>query len=221
MSTFLELCNQVNDTIGLQGSISDVTQPKGIQRNIVDAVRGAWVDIQTLREDWSFMNAQIDSFNTVEDKIIYTPTEVFGSLTAAANLSVYNDKRGFFRENIMLGYVPWEDLPFVDNTIAQPPQWYSINPSNNNLHFHKPDGVYNIIIRYKKAPQQLLLNTDKPNIPQQFQRAIIYKALQKVAVYLGNSGLYQEYSKQGNLVIGEMYRQYIRNRKVTPRNFLL
>jgi len=221
VSAFLELCNQVNDIIGLQGSISDVTSPKGIQRNIVDAVSSSWTDIQTLREDWDFMNAEISSFSTVADQVIYTPAQVFGSTVAAENLSVYKHKRGFFRDNIMLGYVPWEDLPFADNTKADAPVWFSVDPTTNNIHFQRPDDAYNITIRYKKSPQILTDNTDIPNIPQQFQRAIVYKAVQKVATYLGNVGMYQNYSVEGNLIIGQLLRHYVRARRVYPRNFLI
>jgi hypothetical protein len=221
MSTYIELCNQVNNTIGLQGSIADVTAPRGIQKNITDAVSSAWVDIQTMREDWTFMNAEISSFMTVEDKVVYTPVEVFGSTVAAANLSVYKTKRGFFRNQVMLSYLPWEDLPFADNTQKAPPMWYSIDPGTNNLHFQRPDDAHNIVIRYRRAPQILSENTDTPNIPEQFQRAIVYKAIQKVATYLGNAGLYQNYSVEGNLAVGQMLRNYIRARRVHSRNFLI
>lgn len=221
MSTFLEMSNEVVNIIGLQGTLSSVTSPKGIQRNIVDAVSSAWVDIQTLREDFTFMQGQISDFETTQDQVIYTPQQVFGSLTAAANLSVYKTKRGIFYENVALAYVPWEDLPFLANEEQYQPRWYSIDPSCNNLHFQRPDGTYNLIIRYKKAPQVLEAGTDEPFIPEQFHKAIVYKAVARVAAYLGNNALYLMYSQEGDKVIGQLLRHYIRPRSVSPRNFLL
>lgn len=221
MSTYLELCNQVGQIMGLQGTMSDVTTPRGIQRNIVEAVSSSWVDIQTLREDWEFMLAENSAFNTVEDQIVYTPFQVFGSTAAAANLSLYKTKDGFFLDNRPLSFISWEDWPFWPNEDSTQPMFYTVNSMNNNLHLQKPNGVYNIIVRYKKVPQVLSLSTDVPFLPQQFHNAIAYKAVERMSAYTGNAGHYQQYSMEGNRILGQMMRTYIKARKVYPRNFVI
>jgi len=221
MSTFLEICNEVNRVIGVQGFITDVTSPKGIHRNIVEAVASSWVDIQTSKTDWPWMINELSSFNTVEDKVIYTPLEVFGSSVAAANLSVYNQSRGFFLEGRPLGYVRWEDLPYALNTVKAQPTWVSIDSYTNNLHFERPDGPYNIIIRYKRNPQLLLVNEDTPFISAQFHPLIRYRAIANVSTYIGNIGLLQQYTLKADVMQGQLMREFVPVRTIRRSNFVI
>lgn len=222
--TFLEICNQVIRIMGIQGTLTDVENPKGIHRNIVEAVRSSWIDIQNLREDWTFMQYTTNLLNTVEDQIIYTPTEVFGTATAAEYLGTYQRKRGVFLtengKNSMLAYVPWENYPFMDNTSATKPTWFTVNPANNNIYFQKPNGVYNITIRYIRSPQDLAINTDVPFIPTRYHQVISYKAVERASAYIGQTGLYQQYSLEANRILGEMMREFIRVRHMYPRSFV-
>lgn len=221
MSTFLQICNQVSTIIGLQGIITDVENPIGIQKNIVEAVKSEWVDLQNLREDWTFMEGSITSFSTVQDQITYTPTEVFGSSSQAALLGLYKTKRGIWLEYRTLTYIQYEDLPYVENTIQYKPQWYSYNPANNNLILQRPNGIYNLDIRYRKAVQTLAVNGDTPYLNSQYHNAIAYLAAAKVFTYLGNQGSAMEYKVSGNRILGQIMRTYLRSRTVYPERFVI
>ncbi len=220
MSTFLEICNQVNTIIGLQGVISSVESPLGIQKSIVEAVRSEWIDIQNLREDWMFMEGSITSFSTTQGKTNYTPAEVFGGVVQAELLGAYKSRRCVFLDNVMLRYVEYEDLPFVDNTVEQRPKWYTFEPASNTLILQNPNGIHNLDIRYRKALQVLTENGDVPSVPPMYHQAITYKAVAKVCAFIGNAGLYQEYNVKGNQALGQLMRAYIRARTIYPRGFV-
>lgn len=220
MANFKVICNQVNTIVGLQGQIIDTESTMGVQKNIVEAVRSTWIDIQTQREDWTFMQGSVTNFSTVASQSTYTPTEVFGSASQALELGTYKEKRGIWLDQWPLLYVNWEDLPFIDNTTEKEPRWYTIDP-NNNLIFQLPDDAYLLDIRYNRAVQSLVANGDVPYLNANYHNAIAYKAAQKVAVYVGQSGLYQEYSQEGNRILGQMMRKYIVERRVYPAGFII
>lgn len=219
MSTFLEICQQVNNIIGIQGTILSVDSPQGIHRNIVEAVRSSWINIQMLREDWPFMIGENTAFNTVSGQTVYSPVQVFGTADAAALLKTYKTKRGVFYEEEPLVYIDYEDLPLVDNTSAQRPSWYSLNYSNNNLILEKPDGIYNLKLRYNKNVEVLTDGGQVPSIPVSYTNTLVYKAVEEVAAYIGRSDLHQKYSERGDRGLNQMMRQYIRARYVRPRRF--
>lgn len=219
MSNFLQLCQRVVNIIGIQGTIATVSNPVGIHRNIVEAVRTSWVEIQELRTDWPFMLGEVTSFNTIADQSTYTPTQIFGSASAALDLKTWKRKRGCFYEEQHLAHVNFEDLPFIDQSVSQRPQWYSIDYGTNNLIFEKPNDAYNIVIRYKRTPHLLTNDADVLRVPTAFERAVVYKAVEKVAAYIGRADLHQQYSREGNKAIMQMMREYLPARYIRPRRF--
>jgi len=221
MSTFLELCNRVNGICGIQGTIATVSSPKGIQKIIVEAVRNSWIDIQSMRGDWPWSIGELNSFSTTADQAAYTPTEVFGSASAATDLARYLTKRGIFYEYRALAYVNYEDLPYIDNETAKQPRWYTVNSYNNKLILQKPNDSYQLTIRYVRSVQELTTDNQEPHIDRAFEDAIVYMAVEKVATYIGNAGLFQEYSRKANMRTGELKRAFIPVRYVYPKGFLV
>lgn len=214
MSTFLEICNAVNNKVGLQGSISDVTNPKGLQRNIVESVRDAWLDIQRDRKDWTFLYGENTLFSTTADQVTYTPTEVFGSASAAEDLSQYLKNNGIFYSYRPLSFIPYEYVPYKDNTVGGEPLWYSFNDLNNNLILNRPSDSYSLVIRYRRSIQNLSVNTDEPIMHEDYHNAIEYAAIRDFANIIGNSGLAELYRIKANKALSEVRKRYISKKDV-------
>ena len=211
---FLELVNEVNVLSGIQGSISDPASTVGIQSVIVDCTRNAWIAIQTYRKDWLFMARQ-NEFTTVIGQHNYTPDEVFATLG-------YNDL-GFYHRNTIsydkryLREIPLLKAPLVDFTYKPgPPQYFFIVPYDNSIAINVPDDAYTIKFWYSKTAQLLQNTTDIPLFPERYHRLIIYKGLEFLSTYMGNPELRGQYSGEFAVMIGELMREYIPERRVYP-----
>lgn len=213
------MCQDVNRIVGLQGSFASTESTLGLQRNIAQYVKDAWLDIQNMRKDWSFMVGTITSFSTTADQSTYTPTQVFGTATAAEDLGSYKRPKGIFYDYNPIDYIDYSDYPDIDNdTNSTTPSWYTINDLNNNLIINKPNDAYDLVIRYHRNAQDLSSGTDpdsnEPVLPSMYHNAIVYKAVEKMAIHIGRAGMFNEYSKEANKMVGSMLRKYIPKKSV-------
>ena len=66
-----------------------------------------------------------------------------------------------------------------------------------------------MVIRYYKKPQDILLETDTPEMPYEFHQLIVYRALENIYLKLGQSGLAQTYSQKYNKDVKELQKRYV------------
>lgn len=74
-----------------------------------------------------------------------------------------------------------------------------------------------MVMRYLRKPQDILLQTDSPEIPVEFHQLIVYKALEQIYLKMGQSGLSNTYSGKYDKAIKQLERRYVDKIDVAPR----
>jgi hypothetical protein len=213
--TFLQLCQGVNKRTGLQGTFTAVASATGYQAILKEIVADAWVDIQNLRGGTWYFLRDSQTFNTVQSQTEYTITNIFGTSTSpvgswATNMILYdNDSLRWMDYNY---YIVSEQSSAAEST----PALFAIDPVDQHLYINPPAAVYSITAHYFAKPTVLSADADVPLGGSEFHYAILYKATADMALFLGNSGLYQLYNAKADAVIGSLLRhsnpqQKIRN----------
>lgn len=211
MANYLELTQTTRLLCGMQGvGPSSVTAAQGVEGVLVRFVRDAYVDIQNMREDFRWMEAA-QSFSTIADQDEYNMQEIFG--VSSPPLKKYQ-KPSFIITNSAgkknyLAFVERNVLEarYLNNTQTKLPIQYTIDPPTNNLILKStPDGVYNVDFRYQKSPEILSLDAQVPALPLSFHNLIVYKATEKMAIYLGVPEIFREYSTEVAKMSGQLMR---------------
>jgi hypothetical protein len=224
MANFVEIVRAARLITGMQGTgPSTVETAQGIEEVLVRFVRDAYMDIQSLRDNFDFLENS-RSFFTAVGTTLYTPATIF--LTATPNFksykkgSIYITRSDGIKE--YLKYVEPQVLEarYLNNTVQATPSEYTIDPATNGLILQRiPNAIYTVSFRYYERPEILLSSTQIPKMPQAFHNLIVYKAVEKMAIYLNNPGLYQSYSVEAARMVGQLMRQEIAKKRMKTGAF--
>lgn len=200
---FLQLINRTRVECGVSGASTPLTSVTGLTgeaARIASWVNTAWVDLQTLKEDWQWMREGFQ-FNTVAEQQIYTPAETGVGATFG------NWKRDSFRvssvgqqykDEQLTNYMDWttfRNLYIYANmryTYARPVV-VSIDPDKNLAFGSVPDQPYVIVGEYYIMPTEFSAATDAPpaTFPDRFHMLIVYRAMMYYGGYESASEVYQ------------------------------
>lgn len=220
MATYIEMVKTVRLLCGMQGSgPSSVANAQGVEEVLVRFVRDAYVDVQNLREEWNFLENS-DSFVTVAGQEEYTSLEIFGTSTPNIKKhnkdSVYitdsNGKKSYLvhLDNLVL------EARYLNSDEQKLPRMYAIEPSTLSVKLRPiPDGVYTVNFRYWEQPEVLTLDPQVPKLPLSFHNLIVYKAVEKMAVYLNSPELYREYATEAARMQGQLMRMDLKKKRMT------
>jgi hypothetical protein len=73
----------------------------------------------------------------------------------------------------------------------------------------RTDYYREMVLRYVKKPQDMLLPTDTPEMPYEFHQLIVYKALHNIYLKLGQSGLAQTYENKYDKELQGLRKRYV------------
>ncbi len=220
MATFIELIKTTRLLCGMQGTgPSTISGVQGIEEVLVRFVRDAYVEIQNIREEWRWMEDS-GSFSTVASKDTYTLLEVFFAPTP--QFKKYQ-KDSFiitdgYNKKTYLQFSPRNVLEarYLNDDLEKLPIRYTIDPPSNDLILKPiPDGVYNVDFRYQRSPEILSADIQVPTLPLPFHNLIIYKAVEKMAVYLSSPETYRQYSLEAAKMLGQLMRLEVPKMRMT------
>ncbi len=207
---FLELTKATRIICGIQGTgPSTVEDAQGLEELLVTFVKDAVIDIESLKPDFDFMR-NTQSFSTIASQRIYIHLDIFVTTTPdftsyITTTFTYTDSNG---KKSLLKQIDYERLLLLDEDTEGSPSFYAIRPSDNALIIHPtPDNPYTIEFDYYRAPQTLVNDTDTPLIPLAHHQLIVYKAVEKMSIYLVAPELYKAYSTEANKMLGQLMRQ--------------
>lgn len=194
MATFLQLCALLARRSGAIGTAPvSVVGQTGRQARCVDWVQEAWVDIQNLHRDWSFLYGTWESSTSIG-----LDTYTAGNLGIASRfggwvgdrehsnwsgayrpVTVYLPSRGVGDQGAITGipFAAWEERYGRGSQTAGRPQHYAIGPDRTLRLGPVPDAVYTIGGEYRKAPQVLSLDADVPDLPEHHHNIIVDRAI--------------------------------------------
>ncbi len=190
---FLQLCQRLREQAGISGSgPGSVLNQSGEMLRVVNWIAYAYEDIQNRHENWEFLQTGF-TFNTIINTQNYTI-----DATGVTELCKWKvDELGDFRsylaatgtsDEMELQYVEWETfrtlyLFAANRSVTGRPMYFTVKPDKSLSFWPTPNVVYTIDGEYFKRPQVMVANTDEPIIPQQYQMAIVWRALIDYAAY--------------------------------------
>ena len=211
--TFLEMVRTVRLLSGMQGTgPASTVDATGVEEVIVRMVRDAYVDIQNIREEWDWLNKK-GSFVTQIGQSDYTLLDIFMSanpLFKKYDLSSFRIINSDGQKRVLTN-VDREalQLRYMNDTSTKLPALFAVEESDRSL-ILKPiaDAVYTVDFRYWRSPEILTTDTQIPLLPVSYHLLIVYKGLEKLAVYLSAPELFTQYSTETVRMQGEIMRMY-------------
>jgi hypothetical protein len=178
-----------------------LTQPKEIDR-VVNWVADAYTELQSLRQNWRWLRSRF-TLNTAPNDDTYAGTDCTDSrtgtpITRFSRWWMRNelDEPGITRYLASAGVagevwlVPLEWSTFrriyrrgVQTLARSNPVHVTVDPQNNLCLGPNPNDIYTIQGEYQMSAQVLAANADVPEMPAQFHRLIVYKAMLKYAFF--------------------------------------
>ena len=223
----LELAQTLRSDAGISGSDDTTIDPSGEWKDVVRWIDRAWKDIQTRNKgEWNWMRRSVQ-FTTIAGQKEYDPEAAPMSLTDFGNwvprtFRVYQD--GLIGNQLDLAH--WQSYElFRDSyligslaTEASRPNDVVISPSKSIILYPTPvDTSFTVTADYYSKPQVLALDTDEPNMPEQFHEVILYRALMFASQVEGASDNYaigeREFKSLYSLLMADQLPRMVVNRR--------
>lgn len=192
MATYLSGSQDLARECQLAQTPGAVTGQTGELLNIVSWYRDAWTELQ-LETDWRWMRHGF-TFTTTANIDSYAYTDCTDT-TDSAVISrfgkweldddddpphIYLQSGGVGVESY-LSWIPWEYFKQIyrfGTQTASHPQHITIDPQDNIVIGPKPNDTYVITSEYYRSPQILAADADTPEMPSQYHRLIVYRAME-------------------------------------------
>lgn len=180
---YLQLVNRLIQETDMGDAIGSVKDQEGDYRLAVGWIQDAWTSIQRNRyEAWEFMRS-VGSKELEPGKSFYTWSEMG---TEVGRL------RGDILELTASGGAPsgvriYASTDSVGQHFAHQGRPMGCAMSSEGVHFvPTPDSAYTAKFRYLKKFQILREDNDIPTLPEEYQMAIVWKAMVDYARFEGN-----------------------------------
>lgn len=189
MATFLELVRDVARESGtLAGGIAlpTVANPTARADKLISWTRKAWVNLQNDRQDWPWMIREFSYAIAISDNR-YTPADLGitrfsvwrGDRPRFPTFTLYDPAIGKKDEGAIhqVDYDTWRFQYGRGAPDPNRPIIWAISPMNEIVLGPTPDKAYILSGEYRVAPQVLAIDTDVPELPEQYHNAIVCEAL--------------------------------------------
>lgn len=170
--TYLDLCNWVLPRIGYSGQMNTVTGTSRDHALVAQAVADADVEIQSIHQDWKFLQSQETVSLAAGDGVIDPIPEAASYRVHPWEMRQADGTR--FRVAVGFGDPPWSD---ITGETGQPGKIW-IQPDNRMVVVPMADGDYELDVEYNRKPVRMTEGDDEPLIPEQFRMVIAHRALQ-------------------------------------------
>jgi len=224
--TYLEICKAVRILSGAQGvGPASVVESdlSGYEVNLVAFVDTTYVDIQSSRDNFKFMRADTQ-FSTVVDQESYTCTGLLPGVGASDIKDIQSIRIQDNGKWIYLCPLEYDEAEyrFLNTEESGKPTYFSRVPGDSNGDkiqlYPTPDAVYPAHIEYYRKPEVLEDNTDVPMLPEEFHLAIVYKAADRFASFLGSPEIDEEYKQAYKILSQKLYASQVPSRDMRPKN---
>lgn len=188
---YLALVNRVRRECG--AASSDLQTLQGVlvldDTRFVGWVDEGWRAVQTHRPDWNWMRAPF-SFTTTAGQFSYTPAQAgianFGNWKRDS-YRAYTTGQNFADEQLApyMDYSTWRNVyQYANQRFVQGrPVAISEDPQKNLLIGPVPDQSYTVLGEYYRAPTDLVLDTDAPDMPDRFHMLVVWHAAEAYGLY--------------------------------------
>lgn len=186
---FLQLAQRLQQEVDTSGNDSTVVGAAGEWKRICDWISQSYLEIQQNQKNWNWMRAEI-SFNTIANQAEYPFASAPLSLTDFArwrdeSFRIYYNDVGDEHLLEQMDYRAFRDAYLISThrTSYSYPSVITVSPSDSLILALPPNDIYTVTGVYYKKPVELLLDTDEPDIPEQYHMLIVYRAMQEYGFY--------------------------------------
>lgn len=216
---YITMARKVRSLTGLQGtgpaSIAGATGPEAV---LVSNVADAWTDLQLYRDKWRWMRREA-SFQITQGTSEYSLEDIFGPgylhriwLPRTAFIQPIGGKWS--------PLVPYEydyfDRLYKNDTTERTPAIFAVK-FDDSLIFELPNATYNVHIDYQKANQELVTDSDVPELASEFHNLIVYAGIQKYSAYISNPSIYDKYMQEHAILLRSLLRDQLPKEVVRVR----
>lgn len=232
MSTYLQLGQDLHREARYAGLAPTTLQNQlGQSADIAAWIKDAWSDIQRDYDGrWKFLWRKF-TFNTVAS----TDTYAYGAVTdvdAAGAITrfhaweiagrreipkIYLTSAGVSTERFLI-FIDWDAFEQIYNIGTQNaamPVHISIDPQDRLVLGPTPNDIYTVTGDFWRSPQELSADSDEPECPAHFHKAIVYQAMAKY----GYSNVAQEAIMRANSEGGRLMAALRKNQGATRKRF--
>lgn len=191
MATFLQLSQELRRLTGIQGTgPTDVTNAAGIELQLVNYVKNAWIGIQNNPKQWRWMIRdwlQSAGPDTPLQTIAATNDYSLTAGETGVESVIINTFRSYLTatgvsDRQRLNWMPWRRFQSTYGLITSTdrrPITVTQKPTGELRFYPRPDAIYSIEFETFKTPQVLSANADIPEMPVRFHQLIVYEALKR------------------------------------------
>ena len=189
--TYLELVRRLAREVGASGGIQSLQAVEGEAKRLADWVNQAWLEIQLVRDTWSWRLGEFEVSVPSGSSVVNTSTvvdfykplkgSVYGKFVAASTW--------FPLEYI--DFQTWQDYVRARPTVISQPTSYTLKPDRTVELYPIPANDYSVRGLYVKKPQQLVNDFDVPILPEEFHQLIVYQAMMLYAQYEAAPEIFQ------------------------------
>lgn len=193
---FLQLCQRVARECGVSGTgPATVVSQTGEAGRVVNWTASAWNDVQLARPDWYWMRGTF-SFTTTPSDRTYSSTDAgIASRFSTWDMDSMRCYQTSQNDEMSLSWMDYETFRnsyIIGAQTVSRPIVASIDPQQNLLLGPTPNLAYTISGEYVKAPQDLALDADTPEMPAQYRLAIVYRAMMMYARFTSAPEIYDD-----------------------------
>ena len=165
------------------------------------------------------MRTTVDFF-TVVGQSTYTIAEIFGP--SFTRFGRWNTDFFFVYDGTTstpIRFVEYDVWIFdhINDSVNTNISTFTVDPSNNSLLFSKPDQIYTIKTSYYKSKQILAVDSDIPELPEDYHNVIIYDAVARYALNVSLGAVYQLYSQKFVELYDDLVRSQLPKEKFRVR----
>jgi hypothetical protein len=211
MPTFLELCEQLREEVGVQGTVSSTSGQAGMTLRLINYVKKANLKIQRRKVNWKFLWAEWSQ--------VLSGISVDGEFAPPDGLGMF-DQTSFWvdagaADAFPLAYVDhkvWRDNLRHRYSDADQPQFATIKPNGRVAILPRPSTDYtakSLTADYWRSPVALVSNGQKSIIPEEYHQIIVAQAKMYWAEYAHDTGLYNAAYVEHEDIYRELKAQYL------------
>ena len=216
--TYLEICKSVRILAGAQGSGPTSVEDGdlgGYEVNLVHFVDTAYIDIQSSRDNFKFMRDDAQ-WGLVISQDVYDTAFIPDDIKKVDNIRI-RKSNGKWKYLIELDYDSAE-FTFINEDTDGEPNYFSRVPGSGNIKLYPPPSEALLVnIEYYRKPETLELNEDIPKLPEEFHLAIVYKAADRFAAFLGSPEIDEEYREAYKNMFRALCKNEVPSRDARPK----
>lgn len=223
---YLNICRAVRILSGAQGSgplsveSGGANPPTGYEINLVSFVDNAYIEIQNSRSDFKFMRDSTE-LSTIIGQATYDTDDLSSPIPSdiktigSIRLLDSNGKWHYLTE---LQYDEAE-FRFMNTSTNSSPKYFSREPGATDAIklYPTPSEVQTLHMEYWIKPETMTTDAQIPKLPEEFHQAIVYKASEKMANFLGNVSGTNEYKEAYRVLFQRLCSTQVPAKDFRPR----